>query len=94
MRGARAAARLLMPAAAGLAVLAAAAGEQPKPGAQVMQERRAQAIARCEAQRGVDCRTEEGLRVWLLQERSRAEAVEQGSRSIRQRVDRLEPEDK
>ena len=29
---------------------------------------------------GVDCDTPEGLREWLLQERSRAEAIREGSR--------------
>lgn len=76
-------------------LLATAAGAgAAAPDEETPAERRKNAIARCEAQRGVDCRTEEGLRTWLLQERSRAEAVEDGSRSIRQRVDRLEPERK
>lgn len=61
-------------------------------GGQALAERRKDAVERCEAQRGVDCRTEKGLRTWLLQERTRAEAIEDGSRSIRQRVDRREPE--
>ena len=42
--------------------------------------RRAKAIANCEANRGVDCRSEAGLREWELLERSRAEAVRDGSR--------------
>jgi hypothetical protein len=77
-------------------LLVAAAGRASAAPADkaTLEERRKDAIARCEAQRGVDCRTEEGLRVWLLQERSRAEAVEDGSISIRQRVDRLEPAQK
>lgn len=41
--------------------------------------RRAKAIANCEANRGVDCRSEAGLREWELLERSRAEAVRDGS---------------
>jgi len=52
----------------------------------VMQQRRSEAVARCEAERGVDCHTERGLHEWLLQERSRKEAEAQGSRSIHQRV--------
>jgi hypothetical protein len=43
-------------------------------------ERRARAIANCEANRGTDCRSEAGLREWELLERSRAEAVREGSR--------------
>ncbi len=42
--------------------------------------RRAKAIENCEASRGVDCRSEAGLREWELLERSRAEAVRDGSR--------------
>ena len=38
------------------------------------------ARARCRAERGIDCETEAGLREWRLQERSRAEAVREGSR--------------
>jgi hypothetical protein len=37
--------------------------------------RREQARQRCEANRGVDCDTEEGLREWLLYDRTREEAV-------------------
>ena len=43
-------------------------------------DRRARAIANCEANRGTDCRSEAGLREWELLERSRAEAVREGSR--------------
>ena len=38
------------------------------------------AVDRCKAQRGVDCDTPEGLKEWVLQERSRSEAVKDGSR--------------
>ena len=38
------------------------------------------AVDRCKAQRGVDCETAQGLQEWVLQERSRAEAVLDGSR--------------
>lgn len=73
-------------------VLAIAAGEgdHTKSPSASARERHQRALERCETQRGVDCRTEQGLRTWLLQERTRAEAIEDGSRSIRQRVDRLE----
>jgi hypothetical protein len=37
-------------------------------------------VDRCKAQRGVDCDTPEGLHEWVLEERSRAEAVNEGSR--------------
>ena len=40
------------------------------------------AVERCKAQRGVDCDTPEGLHEWTLQERSRAEAVKDGSRHV------------
>ena len=35
---------------------------------------------RCKLNRGVDCDTPEGMKEWLLQERSREEAVRDGSR--------------
>lgn len=38
------------------------------------------AKVRCRLNRGVDCDTAEGLKEWLLLERSRAEAVRDGSR--------------
>jgi hypothetical protein len=37
---------------------------------------------RCRQNRGVDCDTPEGLKEWLLQERSREEAVREGSRHL------------
>ncbi len=40
------------------------------------------AFERCKAQRGVDCDTPAGLHEWILQERSRAEAVKDGSRHV------------
>lgn len=43
-------------------------------------EQRARARERCQVNRGVDCDTEEGLREWLLQDRTRAEAVLDGAR--------------
>ena len=41
---------------------------------------RARAVARCKADRGVDCDTPQGLNEWVLQERSRAQAMREGSR--------------
>jgi Ni/Co efflux regulator RcnB len=41
---------------------------------------RARALARCKADRGVDCDTSQGLNEWVLQERSRAQARREGSR--------------
>lgn len=38
------------------------------------------AVARCKADRGVDCETPQGLQEWELQERSRAQARREGSR--------------
>ena len=38
------------------------------------------AVDRCKAQRGVDCDTPQGLKEWVQQERSRQEAVRDGSR--------------
>ncbi len=43
---------------------------------------------RCRENRGVDCDTPEGLKEWVLQERSRAEAVREGSRHLRPRQTR------
>lgn len=43
-------------------------------------EQRARALERCQVNRGVDCDTDEGLREWLLQDRTRAEAVLDGAR--------------
>jgi hypothetical protein len=40
-----------------------------------MQRRYERARENCVAQRGVDCDTDRGLDEWLIQERSRAEAV-------------------
>jgi len=43
-------------------------------------ERIERARARCQENRGVDCDSLEGLKEWILQERSREEAVREGSR--------------
>ena len=45
-------------------------------------DRAARALERCRAERGVDCDTARGLREWELLERSRQEAVRQGSRHL------------
>ena len=37
---------------------------------------------RCRQNRGVDCETPKGLKEWLLLERSRKEAVREGSRHL------------
>ena len=41
---------------------------------------RDRALDRCNSQHGIDCDTPEGQREWLLQERTRREAVDDGSR--------------
>ncbi len=49
--------------------------ERPSP-----QEQVSRARERCQAERGVDCQSASGLKEWVLLERSRAEAVQEGSR--------------
>ena len=66
----------LLTAAAPWCAQAQKAGKAP-PSAS---EARARAVERCKAERGVDCDTPQGLREWELQERSRAQAVREGSR--------------
>jgi hypothetical protein len=53
---------------------------QEKPSRDAVRERRDRAQERCRANRGVDCDTAEGLKEWNLLERSRREAVSEGSR--------------
>jgi hypothetical protein len=58
--------------------------QQPSPDDPSTDEgsrQRAAAIERCKQNRGTDCETEAGLAEWLLQERSREEAEDDGSRS-------------
>jgi len=43
-------------------------------------QRADRARERCRLNHGVDCDTPEGLKEWLLQERSRQEAIRDGSR--------------
>ncbi len=45
-------------------------------------DRTARAREHCKANRGVDCESAKGLREWELLERSRQEAVRDGSRHI------------
>jgi hypothetical protein len=48
--------------------------------AAVKKQRAERAKERCRLNHGVDCDTPEGLKEWLLLERSRAEAVREGAR--------------
>jgi len=41
------------------------------------------AVERCRQNRGIDCATPEGLKEWELLERSREEAIREGSRTLR-----------
>ncbi|MGH8687599.1 MAG: hypothetical protein ACREVQ_07815 [Burkholderiales bacterium] len=76
-----------------LALAAAAALVHAAEPAEVKAARHSDAVARCEAQRGVDCHTAQGLHEWLLQERSRKEAEAEGSRSVHQRAHSTDPRD-
>lgn len=44
------------------------------------EQQRQRAVERCTLNRGVDCVTDEGLQEWLMQDRTRLEAVLDGSR--------------
>lgn len=44
------------------------------------EQQRQRAVERCNLNRGVDCVSDEGLREWLMQDRTRLEAVLDGSR--------------
>ena len=72
-------------------VLPAAAQNPPEPKHEFTKAQRERAIARCKENRGADCATEEGLREWLLQERSRDEAERDASRSIHQTAPTPQP---
>ena len=62
------------------APVAAKAQNSPSDRAAAKQQQRVDhARERCKANRGVDCDTPEGLKEWLLLERSRQEAVRDGS---------------
>lgn len=61
-----------------------AAQTQKPPGepATTKNQRADRAKERCKLNHGVDCDTPEGLKEWLLLERSREEAVRDGSRHL------------
>ncbi len=76
-----AAALLAGPAAAQTPPAAPGASEKAREAsAKARQAETERARARCRAERGVDCETDAGLHEWQLQERSRSEAVREGSR--------------
>jgi hypothetical protein len=49
------------------------------------------ATERCRQNLGVDCKTGQGLKEWLLLDRSRNEAVREGSRHLLPKQHRLTP---
>jgi len=70
-----------------LAVLASAsvsaqAPSAPDTKAAAKEQQAKRAKERCRLNRGVDCETPEGLKEWLLYERSRDEAIRDGSRHL------------
>lgn len=78
----------------GLMLSFASAAQQTPSGEKSAEEaarQRERAIERCNNERGTDCETEQGLREWLLQERTREQAEAQGSRSLHQTVPRPAP---
>jgi len=62
--------------------VAAQAPSPPDPKATVKEQQAKRAKERCRLNRGVDCDTAEGLKEWLLYERSRDEAIRDGSRRL------------
>jgi len=62
------------------APVAAQTQNSPSDRAAAKQQRVDRAKERCTLNHGVDCDTPEGLKEWLLQERSRQEAIRDGSR--------------
>jgi hypothetical protein len=74
--------RTLAIALAVLVSVPVAAQTQNPPGerAAAKDQRADRAKERCRLNHGVDCGTPQGLKEWLLQERSREEAVRDGSR--------------
>jgi len=64
------------------ASVAAQTQNPPKKKATTKNERVERAKERCRQNRGLDCKTPGGLNEWLLQERSREEAVRDGSRHL------------
>jgi len=77
--------RMLAIAMAFLVSTSVAAQTQSLPGKQATtkNQRAERAKERCKLNRGVDCDTPGGLKEWLLLERSREEAVRDGSRHPR-----------
>lgn len=67
-----------------LASVEVVAETQNSPGerAATKDQRVARAKERCRLNHGVDCDTPDGLKEWLLLERSRKEAVREGSRHL------------
>jgi hypothetical protein len=61
------------------APVAAQTQNSPSDRAAAKQQRVDRAKERCRLNHGVDCDTPEGLKEWLLQERSRQEAIRDGS---------------
>ena len=66
-----------------VSVPVAAQTQTPKGGhATTTNARVERAKERCRLNRGVDCETAQGLKEWLLLDRSRKEAVREGSRHL------------
>ncbi len=64
------------------APIAAQTHNSPSDRAAAKQQRVDRAKERCTLNHGVDCDTPEGLKEWLLQERSRQEAIRDRRRPI------------
>ncbi len=64
------------------ALVAAQTQNSPSDRAAAKQQRIDRAKERCTLNHGVDCDTPEGLKEWLLQERSRQEAIRDRRRPI------------
>ena len=73
------------------APVAAQTQDPPDKKATTKNERVDRAKERCRLNHGVDCDTPEGLKEWLLLERSRKEAVRDGSRHLLPGQPRLAP---
>jgi hypothetical protein len=73
------------------ASVAAQTQHPPDKKATTRNERVDRAKERCRLNHGVDCDTPEGLKEWLLLERSRKEAVRDGSRHLLPGQPRLAP---
>ena len=64
------------------APVAAQTQNPPSARAAAKDQRAERAKERCRVNHGVDCDTPEGLKEWLLQDRSREEALRDGSRHL------------